>query len=99
MGQTDAMLMGRVNYEEWADFWPQRDPEENPAAGFMNGVRKYVVSTTLKEPLGWDNSTLIKENVAEEIAELKRQTGGDIAISGSGSLIRSPLKEGRGGNK
>jgi len=94
MGQADAMLMGRVNYEEWADFWPQQDPEENPAAGFMNGVRKYVVSTTLKEPLGWDNSTLIKENVAEEIARLKRQTGGDISISSSGSLVRSLLRDG-----
>jgi dihydrofolate reductase len=94
MGQTDAMLMGRVNYEEWAAFWPQQDPEENPVAGFMNGVRKYVVSTTLEEPLGWENSTLIKENVAEEIAELKRQTGGDISISGSGSLVRSLLQYG-----
>ena len=60
----------------------------------MNGVRKYVVSTTLKEPLGWDNSTLIKENVAEEIARLKRQTGGDISISSSGSLVRSLLRDG-----
>jgi dihydrofolate reductase len=94
MGQTDTMLMGRVNYEEWAAFWPQQDPEENPVAGFMNGVRKYVVSTTLEEPLGWENSTLIKENVAEEIAELKRQTGGDISISGSGSLVRSLLQYG-----
>jgi dihydrofolate reductase len=94
MGQTDAMLMGRVNYEEWADFWPQQDPEENPAAGFMNGVRKYVVSTTLKEPLGWNNSTLIKENVAEEVARLKKGEGGDISISGSGSLVRSLLKDG-----
>jgi dihydrofolate reductase len=94
MAQADAMLMGRVLYEEWAAYWPQQDPEENPAAGFMNGVQKYVVSTTLKEPLGWDNSTLIKENVAEEIAGLKRQTGGDISISGSGSLVQSLLKEG-----
>src|SRR5918998_3590837 len=94
MGQADAMLMGRVLYEEWAAYWPQQDPEENPVAGRMNGVRKYVVSTTLKEPLGWDNSTLIKENVAEGIAGLKRQPGGDISISGSGSLVRSLLKEG-----
>jgi dihydrofolate reductase len=94
MGQADAMLMGRVNYEEWADFWPQQDPEENPAAGFMNGVRKYVVSTTLKEPLGWNNSTLIKENIAEEVAKLKKGEGGDISISGSGSLVRSLLRDG-----
>jgi len=93
MGQTDAMLMGRVNYEEWADFWPQQDPEENPAAVHMNGVRKYVVSTTLKEPLGWNNSTLIGGNVAEEIDKLKRQPGKDIGISGSGTLVRSLLQK------
>jgi dihydrofolate reductase len=93
MGQTDAMLMGRVNYEEWADFWPQQDQEENPAAVHMNGVRKYVVSTTLKEPLGWNNSTLIGGNVAEEIDKLKRQPGKDIAISGSGTLVRSLLQK------
>jgi dihydrofolate reductase len=94
MGQTDAMLMGRVLYEEWADYWPQQDPEENPIADHMNGVRKYVVSTTLEEPLGWNNSTLIGENVAEEVARLKEGEGGDIAISGSGSLVRSLLKDG-----
>jgi dihydrofolate reductase len=94
MAQADAMLMGRVLYEEWADFWQQQDPEENPFAGRMNGVRKYVVSTTLEEPLGWNNSMLIKETVAEEIAGLKRQAGGDISISGSGSLVRSLLKDG-----
>ncbi len=91
---SDAMLMGRVNYEEWAAFWPQQDPEENPVAGHMNGARKYVVSTTLEEPLGWDNSTLIKENVAEEIAGLKRQPGKDITILGSATLVRSLLRDG-----
>jgi dihydrofolate reductase len=94
MGQADAMLMGRVLYEEWAAFWPQQDPEENPVADHMNGVQKYVVSTTLEEPLEWDNSTLIKGNVAEEIAELKRQAGGDISISGSPTLVRSLLEDG-----
>jgi dihydrofolate reductase len=94
MAASDAMLMGRVLYEEWAAYWPRQDPEENPVATRMNGVRKYVVSTTLEEPLEWRNSTLIKENVAEEIAGLKRQTGGDISISGSSSLVRSLLQYG-----
>ena len=94
MGQADAMLMGRVLYEEWAAFWPQQDPEENPVADRMNGVQKYVVSTTLEEPLEWDNSTLIKGEVAEEIADLKRQAGGDISISGSPTLVRSLLGDG-----
>jgi dihydrofolate reductase len=94
MAQADAMLMGRVLYEEWAAFWPKQDPEENPVAGRMNDVRKYVVSTTLEEPLGWNNSTLIKENVAEEIAKLKEGEGGDISISGSATLVRSLLQYG-----
>jgi hypothetical protein len=56
---ADAMLMGRVNYEEWAAFWPGQDPQENPFAAQMNSMQKYVVSTTLEEPLEWQNSTLI----------------------------------------
>ncbi len=93
MAASDAMLMGRVLYEEWADFWPQQDPVENPFAGRMNGVRKYVVSTSLEEPLEWQNSTLIGGNVAEEISRLKQQPGRDISISGSGTLVRSLLAE------
>ena len=88
---SDAMLMGRVNYEEWAAYWPKQDPEENPVARTMNGTRKYVVSTTLEEPLEWSNSTLIKGNVAEEIERLKNQPGKDIVISGSATLVRSLL--------
>jgi dihydrofolate reductase len=93
MAASDAMLMGRVLYEEWAAFWPNQDPDENPVAARMNGVRKYVVSTTLEEPLEWQNSTLIGDNVAEEISKLKEQPGKDISISGSGALVRSLLEE------
>ena len=89
---SDALLMGRVLYEEWAAFWPNQDPEENPVAATMNGVTKYVVSTTLEEPLEWNNASLIGENVAEEISALKRQPGKDIVISGSGALVRSLLE-------
>ena len=56
-------------------------------------MRKYVVSTTLQEPLEWSDSTLIKENVAEEIEKLKNQPGKDIVISGSGTLVRSLLED------
>jgi dihydrofolate reductase len=89
---SDAMLMGRVNYEEWAAYWPKQDPEENPVADTMNARQKYVVSTTLEEPLGWSNSTLIEGNeFAEEIEKLKNRPGEDIVISGSGALVRSLL--------
>jgi dihydrofolate reductase len=86
MAASDAMLMGRVLYEEWAAFWPNQDPDENPVAARMNGVRKYVVSTTLEEPLEWQNSTLIGDNVAEEIGDLQAQ-----GAAGQGHLdIRQP---------
>jgi dihydrofolate reductase len=91
---SDALLMGRVLYEEWVSFWPNQNPEENPVAERMNGVRKYVVSTTLQEPLEWNNASLIGGNVAEEISQLKQQPGKDIVISGSGSLVRSLLDYG-----
>jgi dihydrofolate reductase len=94
MAASDAMLMGHVLYEEWAAFWPNQDPDENPVAARMNGVRKYVVSTTLEEPLEWQNSTLIGDNVAEEISRLKEQPGKDISISGSPILVRSLLADG-----
>jgi dihydrofolate reductase len=93
MDASDAMLMGRVLYEEWAAYWPNQDPDENPVAARMNGVRKYVVSTTLEEPLEWQNSTLIGDNVAEEISRLKEQPGKDISISGSPTLVRSLLED------
>jgi dihydrofolate reductase len=94
MAASDAMLMGRVLYEEWAAFWPKQNPDENPVAARMNGVRKYVVSTTLEEPLEWNNSTLIGDNVAEEILRLKEQQAGkDISISGSPTLVRSLLED------
>jgi dihydrofolate reductase len=93
MAASDAMLMGRVLYEEWAAFWPKQDPDENPVVAQRNGVRKYVVSRTLEEPLQWQNSTLIGDNVAEEISRLKEQPGKDISISGSPTLVRSLLEE------
>jgi dihydrofolate reductase len=91
---SDALLMGRVLYEEWVAFWPNQDPGQNPMAETMNGLAKYVVSTTLEGPLEWNNTTLIGDNVAEEISELKRQPGKDIVISGSASVVRSLLDYG-----
>jgi dihydrofolate reductase len=67
LAASDALLMGRVLYEEWAAYWPEQDPEENPFAGLMNGYPKYVVSTTLQEPLEWNDSKLIKGHVAGEV--------------------------------
>jgi dihydrofolate reductase len=72
-----------------ARHWPHTD---EPGAELMNGATKYVASRTLTR-LEWQNSTLIKENVAEEITKLKQQSGKDISIIGSGTLVRSLLAD------
>ena len=61
---------------------------------YINGVAKFVVSTTLQEPLGWNNSALIRENVAERVADLKRQPGKDITVVGSDTLAHHLLRHG-----
>jgi len=92
MAASDALLLGRVTYEHLAAFWPHQ-PGGTPIVDYINSVPKLVVSATLEEPLEWNNSTLIKGNVAEEIAKLKRQPGKDITILGSATLVRSLLAD------
>jgi dihydrofolate reductase len=94
MAAADAMLLGRVTYQEFASYWPHQNSADQSFTDYLNNTPKYVVSTTLEEPLEWQNSTLIKENVAEEVARLKRQPGKDIGIVGSATLVRSLLREG-----
>ena len=85
---TDGMLLGRVTYEAFAAFWPSA-PDEDPFAAQMNSMPKYVVSRTLNE-VKWNNSVLIKGNLAEEVAKLKQQPGpGRLAVVGSGKLVQS----------
>jgi dihydrofolate reductase len=93
MAASDALLLGRVTYEHLAAYWPNQ-PGGEPMVDYINSVPKYVVSGTLEEPLAWNNSTIISGNVAEEIARLKRQPGKDITILGSGTLVRSLLRDG-----
>ena len=93
MAAADAMLLGRVTYQEFASYWPGVSAEEQPFADYMNNTPKYVVSRTLEEPLEWSNSTLIKGNVVEVIINLKQQPGKNIAITGSVTLVQSLLRE------
>jgi dihydrofolate reductase len=93
MAASDAMLLGRMTYQEFASYWPYQNSADQPFTDYLNNTPKFVVSTTLAEPLQWQNSTLIQENVAEEIAKLKRQPGKDIGIVGSGTLVRSLLRD------
>ncbi len=91
---SDAMLLGRRTYQEFAAVWPQRTSTEfGPVADAMNNTPKYVVSTTL-DTVEWQNSTLLKGNLAEELTRLKQQPGKNITISGSATLVRSLLRAG-----
>jgi dihydrofolate reductase len=92
MASTGAFLLGRRTYEEWAAFWPAQRPDENPMAGLINDLPKFVVSTTL-DAVTWKNSTLLGGDLAD-VAALKQEPGKDIAVSGSATLVRSLLREG-----
>jgi dihydrofolate reductase len=85
MSKVDTVILGRVGYESWAvDFAGSDDP----FAGFINGVRKYVASRTLEGPLAWTNSTLIPGDLDAFLRDLKSKDGGDIAIMGGISVVR-----------
>jgi dihydrofolate reductase len=86
---AEAMLLGRVTYEGFAEAWSGR---EGPDADRMNSMPKYVASRTLAETT-W-NATLLQGDVAEEVARLKEQPGGDILKWGTGELDRTLVEHG-----
>ncbi len=86
---SDALLLGRMTYQGFAVAWPESKDE---GADYFNSVRKYVVSKTLEEPLEWNNSTLIKDDIVEEITKLKRQDGKDITVHGSATLVQTLMQ-------
>jgi dihydrofolate reductase len=92
VAQEDAMLLGRVTYQEWADYWPNSNVE--PFASHINRVPKYVVSKTLEAvPWGtYGNATLLNGNLAEEIATLKQKPGKNIGVHGSPTLVEALLQ-------
>jgi dihydrofolate reductase len=83
-----ALLLGRVTYEGFAAAWPSREGE---FADKFNTMPKYVVSTTLKEP-GWNNSTVLSGDVAEDVAKLKQEQDGDIVVHGSARLVQTLIE-------
>jgi dihydrofolate reductase len=93
LAAADAMLLGRVTYAEFAGFWPQQSNDDIDIAGFMNDTPKYVVSSTLRTA-DWQNSTLVSGDVRAALTRLKEQPGKNISITGSGTLVRSLLRNG-----
>lgn len=88
---SDALLLGRNTYEGFAAAWPEMEEVEGDFAVRMNTLPKYVVSTTLHRA-DWNNSTIIRENVSEEVAKLKQESGKNILIGGSAALAKSLMR-------
>jgi dihydrofolate reductase len=82
---SEALLLGRVTYEAFAQAWPAREGE---FADKFNAMPKYVVSSTLEEPT-WNNSTVLNGDVAEEVAKLRQEQDGDIVVHGSARLVQA----------
>ena len=87
MGSSSgALLLGRRTYEDFAGFWPKQT-DGNPFTAALDAATKYVASTTLAEPLPWQNSVLLRGDVAVAVGDLKRDT--DLMVLGSGELVRT----------
>ena len=85
---ADTLLLGRTTYDLQAWYWPNQKEDKYGIANHKNNMAKYVITS---RPLQaqWNNSTIIKKNVVEEIAKLKQQPGKDIIIDGSATLVQS----------
>ena len=90
MGEGGSLLLGRRTYEDFYGYWPSQ--KDNPFTDVLDNIHKYVASTTLKEPLPWNNSTLLGGDATEAVAGLKKQSGNDIGVLGSGQLVQSLMR-------
>ena len=86
--QADTLLLGRKTWQTHGEAF-EPAPADDPFAGLLNSLRKYVVSTTLKSADAWRNSTIISENVVDEVRKLKEQPGKDIYVDGSSVLVHT----------
>jgi dihydrofolate reductase len=84
---TGGLLLGRRTYEDFYSYWPKQ--KDNPFSEVLDRRQKYVVSNTLKEPLEWINSTLLKGDAVESVRALRQEADGDLVVLGSGQLVRS----------
>lgn len=92
MSDAWSLLAGRITYQRFADFWPKQAP--NPFTDALTRAQKYVASSTLHEPLPWENSTLLRGDAADAVARLKTDIADNLVVFGSGVLVRSLLARG-----
>jgi dihydrofolate reductase len=89
INEAGGFLLGRRTYEIFAAYWPNAPEEEQVVAEPLNTKPKYVASTTLSEPLEWQNSTVLQGDIAEAVPALKQEDdGGDLHVIGSSELVR-----------
>jgi dihydrofolate reductase len=91
MSATGGLLFGRRTYEDFYKVWPSRT-DGNPFTDVLNNTQKFVASTTLKEPLPWMNSTLLKGDLPQAVTGLKSQMDKDLVVLGSGNLVQTLMK-------
>jgi dihydrofolate reductase len=92
--EAGGFLLGRRTFEIFAAYWPNAPEEEQVIAEPLNTKPKYVVSTTLREPLAWQNSTLLQGDAAEAVAALKQEDGSDLHVIGSTELVQLLIEHG-----
>jgi dihydrofolate reductase len=85
---SDALLLGRVTYEGFAEAWP---PREGEFADKFNSMPKYVVSSTLTDPT-WNNTTVLSGNLADEVTKVRDEHDGDVVVHGSAQLVRALIE-------
>jgi dihydrofolate reductase len=91
MAAAGPLVLGRRTYEDFAGYWPKQ--ADNPYTEALNSAQKYVASTTLEEPLPWQNSTLLAGDAVEAVCKLKEESAHDLGILGSGELARALFRE------
>jgi dihydrofolate reductase len=89
MAATDTVILGKQSYLEWSEWWPAHP--DDPFAQWINPIEKHVASTTLGDDLAWQNTTRITGDLHEFVRDLKARDGGDIAVTGSITVVRSLL--------
>jgi dihydrofolate reductase len=85
---ADALLVGRLTFEAFRSYWPNQTDDTTGVSDYLNQVAKYVISSTLQEP-NWDNTTVLRGDMLDEVRALKDQPGGDIVTTGSVTLVHA----------
>jgi dihydrofolate reductase len=86
MAESGGLLLGRRTYDDLLSYWNTQD---SPFRAALNDAPKYVASRTLREPLPWPNSALLEGDVVDAVAGLKKESGNDLQMMGSGELVQS----------